>query len=208
MKIIQTEVYRLYELDEKAQNRAYEDWLKSIRVGYIQEDMEYLIDNLEEYGYSVKSWGYNKISYSLDLGTYGLDTHQSRLVDIEGLSAMKKAMSLFYKFDLCPKIYRKPRRARWGFEPEVVRFSNILCWKNRRGNNWLMQDFCHNLKRLIDRKNLNLCLFVYIAESLSETLEVAQKAYIRASSRESFLRDTKNNLYFKNGRFWGIGYDD
>ena len=162
MKYIQIPVYKYSELSKNAQYNAQIEWADTTDpTGYLIDSFKEFIKELEYVGIVLHSWEFDYCEFDFKFYTYS-DLGE---FDVEGLSAFKKVLGLYYKLNLVPKIYKSKTKQR------ISKIQEVPDAKH----DWIYYSFIEYLKEILQKKNLKCSLEDYLKEALDRTLEEIQK---------------------------------
>ena len=186
MKYIQIPVYEYSELSRQAQYNAQMEWEDTTDpTVYVIDDFRKFITELEYVGIVLHSWefDYGRINYKFytnsDLTEF----------DVEGLSAFKKVLGLYYKLSLTPKVYESVTKRR------ISKIQEVTDDKH----DWMYYSFVKSLKEIIQKKNLKCSLEDYLKEALDITLKQIHLDYEAALNALPTVAEDYGYYFFENG---------
>ena len=163
MKKISINVYSYDELSKTAQSNAQIEWENTNPTDYLIEDFQKFLAELKDIGIVLHSWSFDYCEFH-----YSFYTNSDLTVyDIEGLSAFKKILSLYYQLNLVPKIYKSKTKQRISKIQQVPDDTH----------DWMYYAFVESLKEVIQQKSSKYNLTVYLEEALDLTLKEIQREY-------------------------------
>ena len=198
MKYIQIPVYEYSELSRQAQYNAQMEWEDTTDpTGYVIDAFRKFITELEYVGIVLHSWefDYGRINYKFytnsDLTEF----------DVEGLSAFKKVLGLYYKLSLTPKVYesRTKRRISKVYESVTKRRISKIQEVTDDKHDWMYYSFVKSLKEILQKKNLKCSLEDYLKEALDITLEEIHQEYEAALNALPTVAEDYEYYFFANG---------
>lgn len=185
MKYISIPVYRYSELSEQAQFSARIEWEDTNPTEYLIDSFKEFIKELEYVGIILHSWEFDYCEFDFkfyiysDLGEF----------EMEGLSAFKKILGLYYKLNLVPKIYKSKTKRRISKIQEVP----------DEKHDWIYYSFVESLKEILQKKNLKCSLEDYLKEALDRTLEEIQKEYVAILESLPTVAEDYDYYFYANG---------
>lgn len=193
MKYIQIPVYEYSELSRQAQYNAQMEWEDTT------DPTEYVIDNFKEFIKELEYVGIVLHSWEFDYGriNYKFYTNSDLTeFDVEGLSAFKKVLGLYYKLNLVPKVYETKTKRR------ISKIQEVTDDKH----DWMYYSFVKSLKEILQKKNLECSLEDYLKEVLDITLEEIHQDYEAALNSLPTEAEDYGYYFFENGsRYYNDG---
>lgn len=164
MKYIQIPVYEYSELSKNAQYNAQIEWADTTNpTGCLIDSFKEFIKELEYVGIVLHSWEFGYCEFNFKFYTNSDLTEY----EMEGLSAFKKVLGLYYKLSLTPKIYESGTKQRISKIQEVPDDTHDCMY----------YAFVKSLKEILQKKNLKCSLEDYLKEALDITLEEIHQEY-------------------------------
>lgn len=186
MKYIQIPVYKYNELSRQAQYNAQMEWEDTTNP------TEYVIDNFREFIKELKDIGIVLHSWEFDSWRIIYDFYiNSDLTEyeMEGLSAFKRVLGLYYRLSLTPKIYESGTKQRISKIQEVTNDTHDSMY----------YAFVESLKEVLQKKNLKCSLENYLEEVLDLTLEKIHPDYEAALNSLPTVAEDYGYYFFENG---------
>lgn len=185
MKYISIPIYKYSELSKQAQFSARIEWENTNPTDYLIDSFKEFIKELEYVGIILHSWEFDYCEFDFkfyiysDLGEF----------EMEGLSAFKKILGLYYKLNLVPKIYKSKTKRRISKIQEVP----------DEKHDWIYYSFVESLKEILQKKNLKCSLEDYLKEALDLTLEEIQKEYVAILESLPTVAEDCGYYFYANG---------
>lgn len=186
MKYVQIPVYKYSELSKNAQYNAQMEWEDTTNP------TEYVIDAFIEFIIELRYVGIVLHSWEFDYGriNYKFYTNSDLTeFDVEGLSAFKKVLGLYYKLSLAPKVYETISKRRISKIQEVTDYNH----------DWMYYAFVESLKEILQKKNLKCSLEDYLKEALDITLEEIHQEYEAALNSLPTVAEDYEYYFYANG---------
>ena len=186
MKYISTPVYKYSELSEQAQFNARIEWEDTEDpTYYFRNDVKEFITELKDTGIVIHSWSIDYCDFDYEF-TINCDLSEH---EVEGLSAFKKILALYYQLNSVPKIYESKTQQR---------ISKIQQIPN--GNfSWMYWSFIESLKEVIQQKKVESDLIEYVKKILNRTFEKLQQNFRAELDSLPVVAEEYEYYFFANG---------
>lgn len=186
MKYIQIPVYKYSELSKNAQYNAQIEWADTTNpTDYLIDSFKEFIKELEYVGIILHSWEFDYCEFDFK---FYINSDLTEF-EVEGLSAFKKVLGLYYKLNLVPKIYKSKTKRRISKIQEVT----------DEKHDWIYYSFVESLKEILQKKNLKCSLEDYLKEALDLTLEEIQKEYVAILESLPTVAEDYEYYFYANG---------
>lgn len=186
MKYISTPVYKYSELSEQAQFSARIEWEDTEDpTYYFRNDIKEFITELKDVGIVIHSWSVDYCDFDYEF-TINCDLSEH---EVEGLSAFKKILALYYQINSVPKIYESKTKQR------ISKIQHIP----RDDFSWMYWSFIESLKEVIQQKKVESDLIEYVKKILNRTFEKLQQDFRAEVDSLPIVAEEYGYYFFANG---------
>ena len=186
MKYISTPIYKYSELSKQAQFTARIEWEDTEDpTYYFRNNIKEFITELKDVGIVIHSWSVDYCDFDYEF-TINCDLSEH---EVEGLSAFKKILALYYQINSVPKIYESKTKQR------ISKIQHTP----RDDFSWMYWSFIESLKEVIQQKKVESDLIEYVKKILNRTFEKLQQGFRAELDSLPIVAEEYGYYFFANG---------